>query len=268
MRGLVAVVLIAGGCGRIGFDPSTTDLTGDANRDGASGTADTLGCVLPAVQQSMLRAWWPAERLDDQGAVLVAPDISGYQNQGLCAPGLGTCPALTIGRTCATAYHFDGVDDRIDVADDPSLDFGGGAFTVSAWLLLEVAPGLRACAVTKTYATQFNNAWTICIEPDLRTHFYTIGNSVPHIQNSTAPITLGQWHHVAVEWSGTQKVTFIDGVSLASDVVSAVDFDTNDIHIGADVDAGNTSQQWTGKVADVRIYNEALSASDVATLAQ
>ena len=85
-------------------------------------------CVAP---HSGLISWWPGDGNAD--------DIEdGNPGTLLNGTGFGT-GFVTSGS--GQGFSFDGVDDRIVVADSPNLDFGTGSFTVDYWLNSPLASG-------------------------------------------------------------------------------------------------------------------------------
>ena len=88
-----------------------------------------LGLVLPSFSllgdlSNGLVAWYPFDGN--------ASDMSGNGNHGTVnGATLGTDRHGQVGK----AYHFDGVDDWIEVSHHPSIDFNSNeSFTISLWL--------------------------------------------------------------------------------------------------------------------------------------
>lgn len=78
-------------------------------------------------------------------------------------------------------------------------------------------------------------------------------------------IEVGVWHHVAYRYAGGTQSIFVDGIEVASAVRGPVT-NTSDIVIGgarSDVD-----WDFAGGLDDVRIYDVALSAKNIASLAR
>jgi len=73
------------------------------------------------------------------------------------------------------------------------------------------------------------------------------------------------WVHVAVTFNGQKSTLFINGVEDASATYSPVNIrsNTSPLEIGAR-DSGN---RWEGDLDDVRLYNQALSATEIKGLA-
>jgi hypothetical protein len=89
-------------------------------------------------------------------------------------------------------------------------------------------------------------------------------------QINAASLSLNTWHHVAVTLSGGVGILYVNGVEVARN--SSMTLKPSDL--------GSTSQNWIGRsqysadpylngmIDDFRIYSRALSASEIATLAQ
>lgn len=84
---------------------------------------------------------------------------------------------------------------------------------------------------------------------------------------SAGSIGVNVWHHIAVTYDGTQVRFYIDGVFDGNEIPVELVFGraTQPLFIGADFPDDN--QYFDGRVDDIRVYNRALSAAEVATLA-
>ena len=92
------------------------------------------------------------------------------------------------------------------------------------------------------------------------------GSNVRYVAVSTLPST-GDWHHIVGIISGNDiSALYIDGVSSAGAAATyAADSRvlTNVLEIGSGVSG---SESFDGVIDEVRIYNRALSASEVQAL--
>ena len=77
------------------------------------------------------------------------------------------------------------------------------------------------------------------------------------------PISTGTWYHVASTWDGTTRKLFVNGVLKRSDTPGANDATAANFHIGKTC----CSEFFNGLIDDVAIYTRALSAEEVAELA-
>ena len=76
---------------------------------------------------------------------------------------------------------------------------------------------------------------------------------------STISITDGNWHHVIGTYNGSVAALYIDGNLEVSGARSG-NFTPGNIAIGS---VGGGGEHFNGKIANVRIYNKALTASEV-----
>ena len=84
---------------------------------------------------------------------------------------------------------------------------------------------------------------------------------------SAGALQTGQWHHAAVTYDGQAVRFYIDGQLDANVIYANLQFDTNteDLVLGADLPGGD--EYFDGTMDDTRLYNRALSAVEVADLA-
>lgn len=99
--------------------------------------------------------------------------------------------------------------------------------------------------------------------------FTTEGLSVFPAASGNAPLSFDTWHHVAVTYSGdgasnTSVVKFyINGVltNTISSMGSSLVSNTSPLQIG--FDPPGDPEYWNGKIDEVKIWSEALSASQI-----
>jgi hypothetical protein len=97
-------------------------------------------------------------------------------------------------------------------------------------------------------------------EGDGRLHFYIkTGGNLKHLWVSNV-LTEGQWHYVVGTWDGTNQRLYIDGEQIASQVQSGVLGNTSNVGLSSGDEALN------GKLDEVRIYNHALTGTDIQVL--
>lgn len=74
----------------------------------------------------------------------------------------------------------------------------------------------------------------------------------------------GAWHHIVARQEGTTGSLYVDGVLRASGTLPGIGNGAGSISLGR----FNSGDHWyfTGKIDDVRVYNRALSASEISEL--
>ena len=191
----------------------------------------------------------------DEGSGPTAGDRSGRGNNGTLTGG----PSWTASGRHGGALVFDGVNDLVTIPDAASLDLTN-QLTMAAWVrptalgswrqvLLKERPGGLAYALYATNnASQRPNA-TLTIGADREV-------------NAPAALATNTWTHLAMTYDGAAMRLYVNGSQVAtrnqtgSTVVSA-----GPLQIG-----GNTiwnSEWFTGAIDDVRLYNRALTATEV-----
>ena len=96
-----------------------------------------------------------------------------------------------------------------------------------------------------------------------------LGRVVPQPLVSESVITDGAWHHIGLVWDGSYRYLYVDGVEAAKDTTAiAYSLKSSEgglyIGVGKALDAGTF---FSGLIDDVRIYNRAVNAEDIAALA-
>jgi PKD repeat protein len=187
-----------------------------------------------------------------EGSGNTTGDASGRGNNGATAGATWT----TAGKN-GTALSFDGIDDWLTVADSTSLDLSS-AMTLEAWVKPDMVSKpwqtlfVKEGAGTFSYAlyataggtSQVNAWWT---EAD---NLYV------------SPIPQGTWSHVAVTSDGTTMRIYLNGVQVGTTPVGGTLPNTSGpLRIGGNAVWGN--EFFDGTIDDVRVYNRALSASEV-----
>lgn len=103
--------------------------------------------------------------------------------------------------------------------------------------------------------------------------------NVAGAMSSPAPVTDGQWHHVAIAGNGGSQQLYLDGVQVGSltGTINLHSLDANRAYVGAGFLGGAWPSQphttptatfFTGSIADVAYYNRALTGADVSAMHQ
>jgi hypothetical protein len=186
-----------------------------------------------------------------------------------------TCPQLVDGKH-GKALDFDGVDDYVEVADDPSLNFGvSESFSLEAWFKLSSLPSTSLYAILSKYGAGqgagFNDLYSLLVETTGEISFRlrdSAGNN-PIITGST--LTANVWYHVfAVRDIEKNEIRlYLNGISDATPVT---DTTVDDISPPRPLLIGNQEHYIAGEspilpfhgvIDEVRIYNRALSAEEI-----
>ena len=96
-----------------------------------------------------------------------------------------------------------------------------------------------------------------------------VGRFVPQPLVAELIITDGEWHHIGIVWDGSYRSLFVDCIEAAKDAQPLNPL--KDIGGGLYIGAGKILETGTffcGLIDDVRVYNQALNAEEIMTLAE
>ena len=184
-------------------------------------------------------------------------DRSGYGNHGAI---VGQTWTLGEGGK-RNALYFDGSN---------QINFGttvaahAAPISVSAW----IRPGRISSAFLQYFLARGlagSDGWSFGLDGTFG------GTSKVFVFNSSALIfgpkalTIGGWHHVAFTNTGGATVVYTDGQAAAS---GAQTITTNPASYLTFGNRNDFSAPYQGAIDDVRVYNRALSAAEIALLAE
>ena len=165
------------------------------------------------------------------------------------------------------AYSFDGVDDYILVPHNSSLDFNkNDPHTISVWVYAFnsshsgsiMEKWVSASAAPYPYVIRFSN--------DVISHLRYDGVSSPSLSFSSALLST-EFVHVTFSSDGSTRSLFSNGVLVDSGPVTGglgPISNSDDLYIGKR--GGISVRNFNGLIDDIRIYNRALSASEISAL--
>ncbi|MBN2270573.1 MAG: C10 family peptidase [Sedimentisphaerales bacterium] len=167
----------------------------------------------------------------------------------------------------ASGGMFDGAllfggDDYIVIPNESNFDMDE-QITVASWVKINT--------VNKDWQTVIakgNSAWRLSTLRSERKFYFAITGSPSNAAvNGSVNVPLGEWHHVCGTYDGTHIRLYIDGVEdPAGPAAYAGGIATNnfDVYIGENAEI--RGRYWRGSIDEVRIYNYALKAGEVANL--
>ena len=190
----------------------------------------------------------------NEGSGVQVADASGQGNGGTISSATWTAS----GRFGA-ALSFNGTSSWVTVADAASLDLTSG-MTIEAWVNPATGTGWRSVVLKEiagglAYALySANNA----SRPAGYVHM-TVDNGL----NGTSAVPLNTWTHVALTYDGATLRMFVNGVQVSSlAVTGSIVVAPGALRIGGDSVWG---EYFKGLVDEVRIYNRALTATEIQT---
>jgi len=195
----------------------------------------------------------------DEGAGSSTRDSSGTGNAGTLSSAVKWTNGSNQGSfpfDNPAAASFDGASAYLS-AGTTSLPATNAAQTISAWVNITSAAGTSSIVAL----TGASSAVKLGLSASV---LRVVRNDGTALISTTAPST-GAWHHVAYTWDGSSANNlYVDGVAITA---TATAHDSGAVS-GAFIGASSASADFfNGKIDDVRVYNAALTATQIAQLA-
>ena len=229
-----------------------------------------------------LLGFWP---FNESGGA-TAFDLSGRGNNGL----LVNAPAPSTDVPSGSAGHslsFNGANQAVSVPNSLSLQSATSALTLSAW----VKPGsgnfdFQTHGIISMPQSPGGTGWALRIENNAANFGANNGTANCSFGRSTGALQQGTWTHLAATFqaNGTVKLykdgSLIETVANVSGnpaecggagLVGNLVVSTQALQIGRefpDADAPGYPRYFAGVIDEARVYNRALSDSEVAALMQ
>lgn len=193
-------------------------------------------------------------------------DLSGNNNTGTLtnmSRSVSPTPGIS-----GQALKFDGVDDYVFL---PSAPFNLTTFTISLWVNPSATEPNWATLIAKGNTASIKDYNFICgVDGVSNTQYYcAIGNGTTYdgYSNLFFTLTPNTWNHIIFTVDGAFLKIFVNGLLAHSPWAQTITPINNSVdpRIGSDPDSGSL-YFFKGSIDDVRIYNRALSASEISDL--
>lgn len=181
--------------------------------------------------------------------------ISGNQAGGSSSPILTTGQG---GRQNG-AYDFNGTTTHLNYGYTDGLNVGQPGLTMAAW----VKPDTDGSSVA---VINRNGPYLLWLNGN-RTMGPGLLQGSWNWTNSSDAVALNDWSHIALTYDGTTQRLYVNGQpsGVSTSLTGNIDTRTSGIVIGRDTSSGGR-MYFDGAIDDARLYNRALSASEVAGL--
>ncbi|GAA2759650.1 sialidase family protein [Actinopolymorpha rutila] len=212
------------------------------------------------------------------------PGIPGPPAPGPTTPNLATGDRSAVDRATAfvrggasltsgrfgKALNLDGVDDRVEVPYDRSIDLGAGDFTWSTWFRYTATSGTHTLGWAYRLGPNTTPQVWFRAEPGSNRLRALLGTGF-----GTATLTAsgahndGEWHQVVLQRVGRRFLMWVDGAQVAAanspsgSVTEGKEFGVQGIHVGERVDG---TSRFHGSLDEVRVYRRALAPAEITRL--
>jgi len=217
----------------------------------------TMLQLKPVAAETDLIGYWKF----DEGSGSTAADSSGMSNNGTIING-----ATWVDGKVGNALRFDGVDDYVYVPTSSSLNDYSGGLTLMAWIKTDTVSTYQQHIIAKGNGFGYpGEDYAITLQPGDDLLFF-IGGTAAWVVYGVYPdaVTPNKWYHVAATWNGTEWAIYVNGTLKASggnQSNSPLNFSSSPLCVGRE--PGWPSTSFDGLIDEVRIYNRALSSSEI-----
>jgi len=185
-------------------------------------------------------------------------DVSGNRNSGSLVNG------PTFSSANGGSIVFDGVNDSVSINSNLSLDTNAG-FTTNMWF--KITSSSLTYPTLFTLKTNSSSGLVLLLSNDIMYSPLTFGwNGISYKPSTTISTTL--WNTISVVYNGSGISTisnftfYINGIQstlLSSGPLSGI----AQINTLGTLNSGTSNFWFTGNIAQVQIYNKALTAQEI-----
>jgi len=229
------------------------------NTAGTSGNSNTITVTTLVTMIDFVAHW----KMDENGGTTLV-DASTYNNQGTIAGS----PIWITGQD-GLALDFNGSSQYTTVPDADILDISTNAITLAVWIKPDITGTQRIIRKVNTTTNRgyslflsANNYFSIKFNDDNNLRVDTQGLYSDHI---------GEWIHIAATYDGITIRTYFKGIADNTLATPFTILDNSEfLSLGARLPNGGSSANgnyFNGAMDDARVYNRALSDSEILTLA-
>lgn len=219
---------------------------------------DVVHTPLPGTCAAMsgVVGWW---RLEGD-----AKDSSGYKNNGKV---VGATPTKGYGSQNESAYSFNGTSNEIAIPDSASLTIATNV-SLTAWVYPTSSGTIRGVATKNNWNTSVDNPpFALQINEVNEFAFTTVSAGGSFRYASPVPlIAANTWYFLTGTFDGTTVKSYLNAVAsgVAQSQTDLAATTGQPFRIGQGKSGLN--RWFMGTIDDVRLYNRALTQTDVTTL--
>ena len=190
------------------------------------------------------------------------------------AAGTDLTYAISVDGLVNKGLHFTDISSVIlsnHIAIDTGSQFvDGDNFTVMGWSKTPVATTTWRSMMFGQYSSTGATGGNMYLSPcdkvnGFKARLY-LGSNCPALMSADA-YNDDQWHHVAATYDGSTAKLYVDGVEVASESFSGIIFNSDsNLAIGNLSNLNAQKMPTTGTYDELRVYDNALSAAEIATV--
>jgi hypothetical protein len=198
-----------------------------------------------------LVGWWKFDETDGT----TAKDSSGFSHNGKLVGNAGWSSGKLGG-----AIKLDGQGSFVRITNRAAFNMGNQV-TVAGWVNVHSVP-----SEWMAIATKGDNAWRLSMMMQERRFHFSVNDWNLVQLNGNVVVEPDTWHHVAGVYDGREIRLYVDG-KLDSKQSWTQGIGRNNAEVLIGENAERKGRCFDGLLEDVRIYNYALSQSEIKALA-
>jgi hypothetical protein len=199
---------------------------------------------------------------------LDAGNASSYPGSGTTWTDLSSAKNGTLvnGPTYSSANGgciiFDGANDYVNIGVGKGVNQFSGDFAISVWVMADSTGSTFGNIVGDYYtgSVSTTNEWQLMMSNGAQISFYRVGTG--SIFNIASGYSANTWINVVVSRIGSTITLYTNSNSIATATNSNI-FGTATGNLNIGIDGNNAQEPFKGRIADVKIYDKGLSASEV-----
>lgn len=177
-------------------------------------------------------------------------DLSGTNNNGTLTNGVSFSSADS------GSLSLDGTDDYVSISGTSGFPFGASAGTICAWA--RRTGSINTGAWIMSYGTASSGQSRFIGIVGGVYLFGSFGDATTFI-TASGPV-LNTWFNMVGVYTGTTALIYINGKLVSGPTATTWNTVASTVQLGRQT---NGSEYWGGNIAQISVYNRALSAAEV-----
>lgn len=219
--------------------------------------------LFPSISQADITTglvgYWKMDEANGGNCSSTTIDSSGNNNTGTCVSN----PKYVAGKIGLGALNFNETTNYVNIGTPSNLNLTTN-FSLCAWVYANDNTGSQQQIISKGY-DGINTQWQLAFTSGIMS-FNSFSNPTVNGVNAITAMNFNVWQHWCGTYNGTWSIYFngaLNNTSGSAGPTSTV----RSVNIGAvDVGTPPSIQIMSGFIDDARIYNRAITASDVLQL--
>ncbi len=249
-------------------------LSGDSARLFRFHSFDNYGNTVTRIRALALEStlclagYWAMDEVSWNGSAAEVVDIGGNDLHGTSFNGAATASINSAlpGNPGTCGYgEFDGANDYVQIPHSTLLN-GDTSLTYAAWINPDTWNGGIRQIMAKSVHGGGSGRGQMGIFSESGVLKGRAETTAGRREISTSLPSTGNWHHVALVFTDTELVLYVDGNNAASTTFSSTQLVTNTDPLNISKRVGTNQYYFDGLIDEVRVYLLALDATDIQTI--